>query len=74
MTVETRQAKLAKNAEAMERWMRRLFRAARELDKLNKERKRLLGPKRPTEIKYRSLDDIRMAMGGSEFNLDDIPG
>lgn len=72
MTIEARQLKLHENAEATERWMRRLLRAARELEKLRAQRKRLLGPRRPTEVKYRSLDDIRMAAGGHEFN-DDIP-
>lgn len=72
MTVEKRQTKLQQNAEAIERWNRRLFRAANELQKLHQQRKRLLGKRKPTEIKYRSLDDIRMAAGGSEFN-DEIP-
>lgn len=73
MRVEARQTKLQANAEAIERWHRRLFRAATELKKLTEQRKRLLGPKRPTEIKYRRLEDIpRMAGGGDEFS-DDIP-
>jgi hypothetical protein len=72
MTVERRQTRLQANAEAIERWQRKLFRAANELQKLTAQRKRLLGPKKPTEIKYRSLDDIRMAAGGNEFN-DEIP-
>lgn len=71
--VERRQEKLAANAAAIERWQRKLFRAARELDKLVKQRKRLLGPKKPTAVKYRSLDEIRMACGGTEFN-DELPG
>ncbi len=73
MSVEKRQSKLHDNNEARERWMRRLFRAATELKKLEQERKRLLGPKKPKEIKYRSLDDIRMAGGGNSFHSDDIP-
>src|SRR5262245_8696201 len=40
--VEQRQTRLAKNAEAIERWQRRLFRAATALQKLAAERKRLL--------------------------------
>jgi len=72
VSVEKRQTKLQANAEAIDRWQRKLFRAARELDKLVKQRKRLLGPKKATEVKYRSLDDIRMAAGGNEFN-DDLP-
>jgi hypothetical protein len=43
--VEQRQAKLAANGEAIERWQRKLFRAANELQKLAAQRKRLLrGP------------------------------
>jgi hypothetical protein len=73
MTVEKRQSKLHANNEARERWLRRLFRAVTELKKLEQERKRLLGPKKPQEVKYRSLDDIRMAAGGNDFHSDDIP-
>jgi hypothetical protein len=73
MRVEQRQSKLQKNSEARERWMRKLFRAATELKKLEAERKRLLGPNRSAVIKYRRLEDIpRMAGGGDEFN-DEIP-
>jgi len=73
MEIEKRQSKLHKNLEDIERWQRKLFRASNELQKLVAQRKRLLGPKRPTEIKYRRLEDIpRMAGGGSEFS-DDIP-
>jgi protein subunit release factor A len=71
--VEKRQSKLQANAEAIERWQRKLFRAANELQKLTAQRKRLLGPKKPSEVKYRSLDEIRMACGGAEFN-DELPG
>jgi hypothetical protein len=71
--IEKRQTRLQANTEATERWQRKLFRAAGELKKLSMERKRLLGPKKLTEIKYRRLEDIpRMAGGGDEFN-DDIP-
>jgi hypothetical protein len=45
MTVERRQVKLAKNAEDMERWLRKLIRAANEVDRLRRERKRLLKPR-----------------------------
>ena len=44
MTVERRETKLQANAEAIERWQRKLFRAAKELQKLTAQRKRLLGP------------------------------
>jgi len=46
LAVEQRQVKLAANAEATERWLRRLFRAATELKKLAAERKRLLNPRK----------------------------
>jgi hypothetical protein len=46
LMVEQRQSKLAKNTEATERWMRRLFRATTELKKLSDERKRLLKPRK----------------------------
>ena len=73
MQVEKRQSKLQANAEAIERWQKKLFRAASELRKLTIERKRLLHPmKKHGPVKYRSLDDIRMAASGNEFN-DDLP-
>ena len=74
MRVENRQTKLQANAEAIERWQRKLFRASNELQKLVAQRKRLLGPKRPTAVKYRSMDEIRAAYdaGGNDFN-DEIP-
>jgi hypothetical protein len=68
MPATDKQTKLQTNADARERWMKKLFRAATELKKLEAERKRLLGPKRPTVVKYRSLEDVRMACGGYEFN------
>ena len=71
--VTKRQTNLQANSEAIERWTRKLLRAAHALETLRAQRKRLLGPKRPTEVKYRSLDDIRMACGGTEFN-DELPG
>jgi hypothetical protein len=68
MPATDKQLKLQTNTDARERWMKKLFRAATELKKLEAERKRLLGPKRPTVVKYRSMDEIRMACGGYEFN------
>lgn len=47
MTDEKRQLRLQINAEAIERWQRKLFRAATELKKLTDERKRLLRPRGP---------------------------
>ena len=71
--VEKRQSKLQDNADATERWMRKMLRAAHELEKLRAQRKRLLGKPSPREIKYRKLEDIpRMAAGGDEFS-DDLP-
>ena len=70
--VEKRQTKLQANAEAIERWQRKLFRAATELKKLVEQRKRLLGKRKDRPVKYRSLEEIRMAASGDEFN-DDLP-
>lgn len=61
--VERRQAKLAKIAEAQERWERRLFRAADELRKLRDQRKRLL---KPTSVKNGDYQPV------TELD-DDIP-
>jgi hypothetical protein len=75
MAVENRQSRLAANAEAIERWQRRLFRAATELKKLSQQRKRLLGPKKPTAIRYRILEPHEQLMdmaGGDDFN-DELP-
>jgi hypothetical protein len=73
MHVEARQLKLAQNAEAIDRWQRRLFRAARELDKLVKQRKRLLGPKTPAAVRYRFDRERGPLYGGGDFKEDDIP-
>jgi hypothetical protein len=45
MTVEKRQVQLAKNSADMERWLRKLIRAANEVDRLRVQRKRLLKPR-----------------------------
>jgi len=45
MTVERRQVKLAKNAEAMERALSRLVRITNRIDQLRRERKRLVKPR-----------------------------
>jgi hypothetical protein len=55
--------------------MKKLLRAAHEVEKLRAQRKRLLGKPSARAIKYHSLADIReraQAAGGNEFN-DDIP-
>ena len=75
MSVERRQSKLQINAEARERWMKKLFRAVTEVRKLEQERKRLLGPnRRGVKPRRMSLEEIRerAAIGGDEFN-DEIP-
>lgn len=72
-TVEQRQTRLAANGEAIERWQRKLFRAANELQKLAAQRRRLLYPngRRP---KFRELEDIpHYVGGGNDFHSDDIP-
>jgi hypothetical protein len=74
LVVEQRQSKLAANAEAIERWQRKLFRAVSELKKLTEQRKRLL--KGPTgKLKYRGeqLTGIGgRAVEGIDDNLDGI--
>ena len=76
MTIEKRQSKLQANAEARERWMKKLFRAVTEVRKLEQERKRLLYPNGRAEKKVQrmTIDEIRerAAIGGNEFN-DEIP-
>jgi hypothetical protein len=67
--VEKRQTKLQANAEAIERWQRKLFRAATELKKLSEQRKRLLKPQ-SRKLKYHG--EAVTGIGGNEFN-DDIP-
>ena len=67
--------RLQANTEATERWKRRLFRAANELQKLDKERKRLLNP-RKDKLKYKG--ELLIGSGGgagpydSDMN-DEIP-
>ena len=57
--VEKRQVKLAKNADQMERWLRKLIRAANEVDRLRRERKRLLKPvKLPPEATDQPNDPV----------------
>lgn len=72
MRVESRQSKLAANAEAIERWQRKLFRAANELQKLAAQRKRLL---KPSQGKLKYNGEVLTGMGGGavEGLNDDIP-
>jgi hypothetical protein len=76
MEIEKRQARLQENGDAIERWNRKLFRAANELQKLHAQRKRILYPTgKPSSYKIKfSLDEIRerAAASGYEFN-DEIP-
>ncbi len=71
--VEQRQSKLAANSEAIERWQRKLFRAANELQKLAAQRKRLLrGP--GGKLKYKG-DHPLVGCGGGAIegdSLDDL--
>jgi hypothetical protein len=62
MRVEARQSRLAANSEAIERWQRRLFRAATELKKLVEQRKRLLNPP-GKKLKYHG--EVLTGIGGS---------
>lgn len=75
MDIEKRQERLSKNGEALDYWIGRMLRAANQVDKLRKERKRLLSPMSlKQKVRRMSLDEIRerAAIGGSEFN-DEIP-
>jgi hypothetical protein len=72
MRVEGRQSKLAANAEAIERWQRKLFRAANELQKLTAQRKRLLNPARG-KLKYNGEVLTGMGGGAVEGLNDEIP-
>ncbi len=69
--VEKRQGRLAANAEATQRWMRKLFRAASELKKLNEERKRLLNPRRDTRG-YHPMEPIGMGGGDPDHFGDEV--
>jgi len=68
MMVEARQAKLALNSEAVERWQRKLLRAARELEKLLAQRKRLLSPPKG-KLVYKG--EHLTGMGGGAVELND---
>ena len=73
MRVEARQSRLAQNAEAIERWQRRLFRAASELKKLTEQRKRLLNPP-DRKLKYQGEVLTDMGGGAVDGSLnDDLP-
>jgi hypothetical protein len=72
MKVEARQSKLAANTEATERWQRRLFRAANELQKLAKERKRLLSPPKG-KLVYKGEHPTGIGGGAIELN-DSLDG
>ena len=73
--MEKWQARVHANAEATERWTRKLLRAATELGKLRAERRRLLAQPKDKKLKL-ARPDIgaipRMAAGGDEFS-DEIP-
>ena len=74
MRVEARQSRLAQNTEAIERWQRKLFRAASELKKLVDQRKRLLAGPSDRKLKYRG--EVLTGMGGGAVDADmndDIP-
>src|SRR5262245_7840472 len=69
VNVEHRQSRLAANADAMERWQRKLFRAATELQKLVQQRKRLL--KGPGGKLKRYDGPLTGIGGGAVSGLDD---
>jgi hypothetical protein len=70
LQVEQRQSKLAANSEAIERWQRKLFRAANELQKLAAQRKRLLrGP--GGKLKLKGDHPLTGCGGGAVEGLND---
>jgi hypothetical protein len=72
LAVEQKQAKLAANTEATERWQRKLFRAANELQKLAAQRKRLLrGPS--NKLKFNG-DHPLTGCGGGSIEGDSLDG
>ena len=74
--VEARQLQLAQNSEALERALAQLVRIANKIDKLRKERKRLLYP-RPADRKIKNAnwtpDKYIGSGGGAVEHNDDIP-
>jgi len=75
LAVERRQEKLAANSEALERELGRLVRIVNRIDRLRKERKRLLNPRKETRG-GKALDwtpDKYIGSGGpgAEGGLDD---
>jgi transposase len=68
MKVEARQTKLFLNAEAIDRWQRKLLRAARELEKLLAQRRRLLNPPKG-KLVYKG--EQLTGMGGGAVELND---
>ena len=73
LKVERRQEQLAANAEAIDRWQRKLFRAANELKKLVDQRKRLLNPRKPDKKAVDWTPDKYVGSGGGlSDSLDDI--
>ncbi len=71
LAVEQKQSKLAANAEAIDRWQRRLFRAATELKKLVDQRKRLLKPRKSGAKAADWTPDRYLGIGGGINGLDD---
>ena len=57
MTPEARVKKLQRNSDAIDRWHKKLFRAANELQKLTQQRKRLLQIKTNRIIPDYGFDD-----------------
>jgi hypothetical protein len=68
MKVEARQTKLALNGEAIDRWQRKLLRAARELEKLLAQRRRLLNPPKG-KLVYKG--EQLTGIGGGAVELND---
>jgi hypothetical protein len=72
MRIESRQGKLAANADAIERWQRKLFRASNELQKLVAQRKRLLNPSKG-KLVYKGETITGIGGGAVDGLNDEVP-
>ncbi len=72
MTVEKRQSRLFKNREDNARWMKRLFRAATELKRIDAEYRRLM--RGPSTKGYTPMEPIGIGGGAVEGLNDNLEG
>jgi hypothetical protein len=69
-TPENRQARLAKNGEAIERYSRVIIRYSKLLDKALAERKRLLNPRKSDKKAHDWMPDKYVGSGGGAVDSD----